>query len=126
MLERRPRHVAGIQMNDTRPMVDAVMTPLTIYSVLPWVRIVLPTDFYSELDLGATSNAGNVAQKAGVILTEMARESVEQKATRAGTERERLLQAFNDGWRVVQDASWPARSPMLRCRGFAHAKPPSL
>ncbi len=53
-------------------------------------------------------------EQQGEILTETAHESAEQNATQARTERERLLKAFNDGWRVVQDGGWPGWSPMVQ------------
>lgn len=40
--------------------------------------------------------------------------SVDQEVTQARTEHESLLQAFKDGWQVVQDGGWPAWSPLVQ------------
>jgi hypothetical protein len=50
----------------------------------------------------------------GVILTQTRRAPAEQEATKGRTEHEALLQAFRDGFQIVQDGGWPPWSPLVQ------------
>jgi len=47
-------------------------------------------------------------------LTETTRASTKHEAPHAGSQREALVQAFNDGLRIVQDGGWPPWSPFVQ------------